>query len=672
VSQAEVMNTMDDHELTRLAPVWYPHPDYIRGSHIERLMMAMNIPLDPSHAETAYDEFYRRSIEDPDSFWRRTVEHLGIEWFEPFSAVVDLSAGVQWPRWFPGGKLNLTHNAVFRHAKGPRANQPALIWEGEDGAVVRLTYTELAREIGRAAGALNQLGVGKGDRVGLFLPMLPETAIAALAIAYLGAIFVPIFSGYGAEAAAVRLRDSSARLLITADAFYRRGQPVPLGESARQAAAAAGCVERIVTVRRMNRNFRADGIINWDEAMLDGPPDEVALRPMQSMDPFMLIYTSGTTDKPKGTVHYHAGFPLKAAQDMAHLFDLRAGEVMFWFTDMGWVMGPWLISGALTLGATIVLYEGAPDFPDPGHIWGIVERHKVTHLGISPTLVRSLISSGTEPVRRHNLASLRVLGSTGEVWNPEAYMWLFEEVGHRRCPIINYSGGTEVAGGLLGCTTFRSIKPCGFNTAVPGIEAAVLDENGIRVTDAMGELAVLNTWPGMTNGFWQDSARYLETYWSRFDNIWVHGDWAIADREGHWFLLGRSDDTLKIAGKRLGPAEVEAAAGQCAGVRESAAIGVPHPTKGEVPVLFVVLLPAYNAPPDFAGQIADHVAEVLGKPLRPQEVYFVPDLPRTRNAKIMRRVVRAIHLGQPPGELSGLENPAALAQIPRQTDRAQL
>jgi len=655
----------ETHDLGRAAPVWYPAPNYIRGSHIESVMRAMGIKLDIAAPDIAYTEFYRRSVADPDAFWRATLDEIGIEWFEPFTLVADLSNGLQWPKWFPGGRLNLTHNAVFRHLKTSRAGEPAIIWEGEDGAVVHLSYAELSEQVIRAANAFHQLGIARGDRVGLFLPMLPETAIAALAIAHIGAISVPIFSGYGPEAAAVRLRDSNAKLLITADGFYRRGQVVRVAEYARQAAHIAGCVEKIVAVRRMQQDFRADGIVAWDEAMRHSHADIVQSEAMQSMDPFMLIYTSGTTGKPKGTVHYHAGFPLKGAQDMAHLFDLRSGEVMFWFTDMGWMMGPWLILGALTLGATAFIYEGAPDYPAPDRIWSMVERHRVTHLGISPSLVRALMSAGTEPVRRHDLSSLRILGSTGEVWNPEAYLWLFNEVGQRRRPIINYSGGTEASGGLLGCTVFRSIKPCGFNSAVPGVETVALDESGKSVVDAVGELAVLNAWPGMTNGFWQDPQRYLDTYWSRFDNVWVHGDWAMRDNDGHWYLLGRSDDTLKIAGKRLGPAEVEAAAGQCEGVKESAAIGVPHSTKGETPVLFVVLLPGYEPSLQRGGAIADRVAEALGKPLRPQEVYFVPDLPRTRNAKIMRRVLRAAHLGQEPGDLSALENPAAVAQIPR-------
>ena len=661
------MDPTNGHNATPATPVWFPTPGYVSGSRLERLANALGIAVDPENPAPAYAAIYRRSIGDIDTFWRKTLELLGVEWFTPFSKVVDTSAGVQWPSWFTGGRLNLAHNAVHRHARGERAAQPAIIWEGEDGAVVTLSFAELAREVSRAANALRKLGIGVGDRVGIFLPMIPETAIAALAIAQIGAIFIPIFSGYGADAAAVRLTDSNAKVLISADGFWRRGQAVALAGFARRAAELAGCVRTIVAVRRMDKAATVAGAVHWDE-LVAAESDSAPVEAMASMDPFMLIYTSGTTGRPKGTVHYHAGFPLKGAQDMAHLFDLRAGERLFWFTDMGWMMGPWLIIGALTLGATAFLYEGAPDYPAPDRIWSMIARHRITHLGISPTLVRALIPSGTEHIARHDLSSLRILGSTGEVWNPEAYMWLFENVGRHRCPIINYSGGTEIAGGLLGCTTFRPIKPCGFNTAVPGIEVAALDDSGRPVVNAVGELAALNIWPGMTKGFWNDPDRYLETYWNRFKDVWVHGDWALVDADGDWLLLGRSDDTLKIAGKRLGPAEVESAAGQISAVKESAAIGVPHPTKGEVPVLFAVLKPGADPSAKLAAQIADKVAEVLGKPLRPQAVHFVPDLPRTRNAKIMRRVVRAVHLGKEPGDLSALENPGAIKEIPRLRD----
>ncbi|AEB12347.1 AMP-binding protein [Marinithermus hydrothermalis] len=636
--------------------VWYPSPSYTQGSHLERLMQALGLE--------DYDALYRFSVESPEAFWSKTLELLGIEWFQPYERVVDLSNGPQWPRWFVGGRLNLAHNATTRHAQGPKAQQLALIWEGEDGALVRLTYRELERQVAQTANALRRLGVRKGDRVGIFLPMLPETAISALAVARIGAIFIPIFSGYGAEAAATRLKDAGAKLLITADGFFRRGRAVPMKPTADEAVRLSGTVEKVLVVRRLGTNVAMEEGRDyvWQEVVPQEAPT-AHTEAMDSMDPFMLIYTSGTTGRPKGTVHYHAGFPLKAAQDMAHLFDLRSGEVLFWFTDMGWMMGPWAILGALILGATVFLYEGAPDYPGPDRLWAMVERHGITHLGISPTLVRALIPHGTEPIQKHDLSSLRILGSTGEPWNPEPYLWFFEQVGGGRCPIINYSGGTEVSGGILGCTVYRPIKPTGFNTAVPGIKAAVLNEAGQPVTGQVGELAVLAPWPGMTKGFWQDPERYQRTYWSRFENVWVHGDWAMVDEEGHWFILGRSDDTLKIAGKRVGPAELESAATAHPAVREAGAIGVPHEVKGETAVLFVVLRPEFTPSESLAAEIADAVAEALGKPMRPERVHFVPDLPKTRNAKVMRRLIKAAYLGEPTGDTSALENPEALEPI---------
>ncbi|RTG95400.1 AMP-binding protein, partial [Thermus scotoductus] len=336
---------------------------------------------------------------------------------------------------------------------------------------------------------------------------------------------------------------------------------------------------------------------------------------------------------------------------------------LFWFTDLGWMMGPWAILGGLILGATVFLYDGAPDYPGPERLWRMVEAHRLTHLGLSPTLVRALIPLGEEPIRAHDLSSLRVLGSTGEPWNLEPYLWFFRAVGEEKRPIVNYSGGTEVSGGILGNVLVKPIKPMGFNTAVPGMAAAVLDPEGKPVVGQVGELAVLRPWPGMTKGFWQDEARYLDTYFSRVPGVWVHGDLALQDEEGHFFILGRSDDTLKVAGKRVGPAEVETAAIAHPALKECAAIGVPHPVKGEAIVLFAVLKPGFSPSPELAQAVADRVAEALGKPLKPERVLFVPDLPKTRNAKVMRRVVRAVYLGQDPGDLSALENPEAVRAI---------
>ncbi|WP_457630653.1 AMP-binding protein [Oceanithermus sp.] len=639
-----------------MKPVWQPSAAYTRGSHLERLMRRLGL--------SDYDELYRYSVTDPGGFWRATLEEIGVEWFEPYEGYVDLSRGVMWPEWFPGGKLNLAHNATTRHVRGGRAQQLALIWEGENGKVVRLTYRELELQVARAANAMRALGVGRGDRVGIFLPMLPETAVAFLAVARLGAISVPIFSGYGAAATATRLADAGARLLVTADGFLRRGRVVPMKPVADEALKSAPSVEKVLVVRRVDGGYEmAEGRDFWWDELVPRQKAAAETAVMESMDPFMLIYTSGTTGRPKGTVHYHAGFPLKAAQDIAHLFDLRSGELLFWFTDMGWMMGPWEILGGLILGATVFLYEGAPDYPGPDRLWDMVERHGVTHLGISPTLIRALIPHGEEPVRKHDLSSLRVLGSTGEPWNPEPYQWFFENVGGGRCPIINYSGGTEVSGGILGCTVYKPIAEASFNTPAPGIKAAVLDDEGKPVVGQVGELAVLAPWPGMTKGFWKDPERYERTYWSRFEGVWVHGDWALVDEEGYWFILGRSDDTLKIAGKRVGPAELESAAIRHPAVQEAGAVGVPHEVKGEVPVLFVVLRPEFEGSEELAAEIAEKVAEVLGKPMKPAAVHFVSDLPKTRNAKVMRRLLKAAYLGEDTGDTSALVNPEVLDEV---------
>ncbi|MBI4459666.1 MAG: AMP-binding protein, partial [Acidobacteria bacterium] len=382
-------------------------------------------------------------------------------------------------------------------------------------------------------------------------------------------------------------------------------------------------------------------------------------------DPLMLIYTSGTTGLPKGAVHAHCGFPIKAAQDMEHCLDVRSNDVVYWVTDMGWMMGPWLVLGTALLGATMFFYDGAPDYPAPDRLWSLIERHGISVLGISPTLIRALMQHGEEPVRRHSLSSLRILGSTGEPWNPGPWNWFFQTVGNGRLPIINYSGGTEISGGILGGNLLLPLKPTAFAAPVPGMAADVVDENGKSVRQQVGELVIRRPWIGMARGFWNEPERYLETYWSQFPGLWMHGDWAAVDADGLWYILGRSDDTIKVAGKRLGPAEVEAILVAHEAVVEAACVGVPDPVKGQEVVCFCVL--RAGRPPENAlrEQLRDRVAQSLGKPLKPREVKFVRDLPKTRNAKLMRRVIRAAYLGQPAGDLSSLENPAAVEEIRR-------
>ena len=402
----------------------------------------------------------------------------------------------------------------------------------------------------------------------------------------------------------------------------------------------------------------------WHEAL--AAPGLEPLRttpPTDPETPYMIIYTSGTTGRPKGAVHVHGGFPIKAAQDLAHDFDLRSGDRLFWFTDLGWMMGPWAISGALLLGASLVLYEGTPDFPGPDRLWAIAARHGVTHLGLSPTVIRALMAHGPEPVRGHELSRLRVLGSTGEPWNPEPWWWFFDEVGRGRCPIVNYSGGTEVSGGIVSGNLLTPMKPCGFSGPAVGTAADVVGLDGSPVRGIVGELAIRAPMPGMTRGFWRDRERYLETYWARYPGVWVHGDWALVDPDGHWFIHGRSDDTLKVAGKRVGPAEVESAACALTAVLEAAAVGVPHDVKGEAIVVFCVLAPGATDSPELRGAIATRIAESMGKALKPDRVVVVATLPKTRSGKVMRRVARAAYLGLDPGDVSALEDPLVLDAI---------
>ena len=646
--------------LTNVSELWHPTPDYVQRSRLLRFMQR--------HRIADYPALYDRSIGEMEWFWKAALEEMGIEWASPYTRVLDLSKGIQWAQWFVGGRLNLVHNCVDKYRTGPRAAHLAIRWEGEDGTQRSLTYRQLHTEVCRAAAILGRLGVRRGDRVAVFLPMLPEVAIITLACSKLGATYTPIFSGFGAEAVAARVQDCEATLLVTADGFTRRGGLVKMKQVADEAAARCPTIKHLLVVRRTgcSVSWQAGRDVWWHDVMPgegEGPATEVRTEVMAADEPFMIIYTSGTTGRPKGTVHVHSGFPIKAAQDLAFHFDLQSDDTLFWFTDMGWMMGPWEIMGALTLGATCLLYEGVPDWPHPGRLWEVVARHRVTILGLSPTAVRALMRHGDAPVHQHDLSSLRVLGSTGEPWTPDAYLWYFQHVGQGRCPIINYSGGTEVSGGIVGGTVLQPCKPCAFTGPCLGMAAEIFDADGKPVRGKVGELVVTKPWPGMTHGFWRDPQRYLETYWSRWPQVWVHGDWAATDGDGFWYILGRSDDTIKVAGKRLGPAEVEAILTGHPAVSEAAAIGVPHPVKGEALVCFVVLRHGWTPSEALSSELAGRVGEQLGKPLRPAAVHVVPELPKTRNAKILRRVIRAAFVGQDPGDLSSLENPQAVVAI---------
>jgi acetyl-CoA synthetase len=638
--------------------VWRPSPDYIEKAHLTRFMRQHNI--------RDFTELMQRSTEDVAWFTEAVLHYLDIRFYEPYSQVMDLSQGIAWPKWCVDGKMNIVHNCLDKYIGTEIENKPALIAETEQGETCTLTYADLWRMVNQAANALRSLGLGKGDAVGLYMPMTCEITVAMLAIAKIGGIILPLFSGYGPGAIASRLEDANAKALFVADGFSRRGQAVNMKESVDEAANLVPSLQHIIVLKRTELNTSMlPGRDHWWHEIVSVQPETAATEVTSAEDILMVIYTSGTTGRPKGAVHTHCGFPVKAAQDMAFGTDLHPGQTLYWMTDMGWMMGPWLVFGGLLLGSTFFLYDGAPDYPGSDRLWAMVERHHITHLGVSPTLIRALISYGEEPFLNHDLSSLRFFASTGEPWNPGPWMWLFEKVGQGKRPIINYSGGTEISGGIVMGNPILPLKPAAFSGPCPGIAADVFDEQGRPVREQVGELVIKAPWIGMTRGFWKDPERYQETYWSRWQDVWVHGDFAAVDADGMWYILGRSDDTIKIAGKRLGPAEAESILVSHPEVVEAAAIGIPDEIKGSSLVVFCVLTPGSQPGDQLREELKAMLVKSLGKPLAPKEVFFVSDLPKTRNAKVMRRMVRAAYLGQDPGDTSSLVNPEAVEEIKR-------
>jgi acetyl-CoA synthetase len=748
----KILLVMNDSNLLEDQPIaWTPTPDVIERAQLTRFMKQVGL-------ET-WDALYQFSISDVENFTEEVLKFLDIKFDPPYEKLLDLANGVEFPTWLaaagspqrrrdaenteaetrPVGSvplneehlpqrrkdakdrshagLNITEMCLDRWQTDEMKDQPAVIWEGEEGTDKSITYQQLKKSVDTYAGILRHEGFTKGDAIGIHLPMMLDTVEVLLAINRIGAIAVPVFSGYGIDAIASRMNAVEARGLFTFDGVTRRGKEINALDIAWEAVSHCPSVQTVFVVGRLAKgDFDCDELSKssglkyvelHDEFYEFGihvedhgdPKGYCNIEPTAAEDPLIILYTSGTTGKPKGIAHTHASFPIKAAQDMAFGTDVGKGTRISWYTDIGWMMGPWLIYGALINGATICIYDGAPDYPTPDRMWEFCAKHKVEVLGISPTLIRALSNCGDDLPKKHDLSSLRAFASTGEPWNPAPWWWLFEKVGDSKLPIINYSGGTEISGGILMGNPLLPIKPCSFPAPCPGMDVDILDENGQPVgPNQVGELVIKQPWIGMARGFWQENERYLETYWSRFKNIWVHGDWAMRDTDGHWFILGRSDDTLKVAGKRVGPAEVESLLVAHPLVTEAAVIGVPDELKGTAMVAFCVLtgaqasLPASSQSDEnvladlkhneqssaldntdasrmlavqsaLQSELKSLVAKDMGKPLAPSKIHFVSALPKTRNAKVMRRVIRSAYLGEDPGDLSALENPNTVAEI---------
>ncbi|HVW43904.1 MAG TPA: AMP-binding protein [Amycolatopsis sp.] len=627
---------------------WTPTPDYVENANVTRLARA--------HGYDSIAELRKASVADIGWYWDAVVKDLGLPFRTPYRQVVDISGGIEYPDWFVGGELNIVDACLDRWAASA-PERAAVVHEAEDGSVRTLTFGELAAQVERVAAGLRGLGIGRGDAVGLFLPMIPEAVVACYAVARLGAVLVPLFSGFAPTAIASRLQDAEAKAVIVADGTVRRRREVAMKPLLDEALESCPTVGHVVVVGNLDAEPKIadERDVRWLELPAGDPG---AAEPMRATDTLLLAYTSGTTGRPKGAVHTHAGFLVKTASEVAYSFDISEGGVFCWVTDMGWIMGPLSIFGTHANGATLLLYEGSPDVPGLDRLWRLAQRHRVTMLGVSPTLIRTLRTSGQD---LPDLSSVHVLGSTGEPWDPDSYEWLAREVFGGRVPIINFSGGTEVGGSFLAPYPVEPIRSCSLGGPSLGMDVDVVDDAGRPVRGQVGELVCRQPWPAMTRGVWKDDARYLEAYWSTFPGMWRHGDFALVDDDGQWFIRGRSDDVMNIAGKRLAPAEVEAVMTTHPAVAEAAAVGVPDAKKGEAVWAFWV--PRAGAGEDVSARLREMVADELGKPFAPSVVRRVAALPKTRSAKILRRAVRAAVLRQDPGDLSGAENPEAVAEI---------
>jgi acetyl-CoA synthetase len=648
---------------------WNPSDDYVEKANVMRLARA--------HGLAGLDELRARSVADPAWYWDAAAKDLGLRFRTPYSRVLDLRNGIEHPDWFVDGTVNIVDSCLLRW-RDEAPDRLAVVHEDEAGLVRTLSFAQLAIEVARAAEGLRRLGIGPGDAVAMYLPMIPEAVVTCYAVASLGAILVPLFSGFASSAIAARLADAEAKAVIVADGTVRRGRRLALLPQVAAALPHCPTVRRVVVVANGTGDEQADAVecvgaqtISWSQLT----EHEAVLQPVEvdAMHTLLLAYTSGTTGRPKGAVHTHAGFLVKTASEVAYSFDVSRGGVFCWITDMGWIMGPLSVFGTHANGATLLLYEGSPDTPDKARLWRLAERHRISMLGVSPTLVRALKSTEPDHIPSADLSSVRVLGSTGEPWDPDSYEWLARDVFGGRVPVINFSGGTEVGGSLLAPYPVEPIRSCSLGGPSLGMDVDVVDDAGQSVRGQVGELVCRQPWPSMTRGIWKDDERYLQAYWSRFPGTWTHGDFAMVDDDGQWFILGRSDDVMNVAGKRLAPAEVESVMITHPQVAEAAAVGVPDAVKGEAVWAFWVARPDEDATTaideataeQIGADLAALVGRELGKPFTPSRVWRVAALPKTRSAKIMRRAIRAAALGVDPGDLSGAENPDAVDEIRR-------
>jgi len=633
--------------------VFKPSETFVNQTNVKHWMDA--------HGIQSLEELLQKA-QDWQWFWKEVAGDY-LEFYKPYDQVVEWDA--PWVKWFVGGQYNIVHDALDKHVKTWRKNKIAFIYEGEPGEVVKYTYYDLYVEVNKLANALKGMGVGKGDRVGIYLPMIPELPIAMLACAKIGAVHSVVFSGFSALAFRDRVNDCEAKVVISCDSFYRRGKKVPLKKQTDEALQKAPSVQHAIIYKRTGDpvSWNKERDVWWHEAIKD-MPRECETEKLDANDPLFFLYTSGTTGKPKGIIHAHAGYALGTAHMLNWVFDMKEEDIYWCAADIGWITGhSFIVYAPLILGATSVIYEGAPDWPQPDRWWDIIEKYGVSLLYTSPTSIRSFMRQGEEWLQKHDLSTLRLLGSVGEPINPEAWMWYYKNVGEERCQIMDTWWQTETGHFMISPLPITPLKPGSATQPLPGIGADVFNEQAEPVRNAGGNLVITHPWPGMLRGIYKNPERYKETYWSKFDKIYLAGDVTRIDDDGYFWIQGRADDVLNVSGHRIGNSEVESALVSHSKVAEAAVIGKPHDIKGESITAYVVLKKGIEPSDELKKELRGHVGDEMGKIARPDEIWFVNDVPKTRSGKIMRRVIRSKAMGKEVGDTSTLANPEAVDEI---------
>jgi acetyl-CoA synthetase len=643
------MSTVDIDSMLKEKRIFKPKPDFRKQAHIS--------------SEEQYLKMYRQSLDKPEKFWSKMSEEL--HWFKPWKKLCNWRA--PFAEWFVGGKLNVSYNCLDRHVAGGRRNKAAIIWEAETGEVVTLTYQQLLSQVCQFSNVLKSEGVKKGDRVAIYMPMIPEAAVAMLACARVGAVHTVIFGGFSSQALVERINDCGAKLVVTADGGLRRGSVVPLKASVDQALTNTPGVKRVIVVKRTGQDVVMGSLDRWWHELMETASPNHTAEVLDSEHPLFVLYTSGSTGKPKGILHTTAGYLLGCYLSTKYVFDLKESDIFWCTADIGWITGhSYVVYGILSNGGTSLLYEGAPNQPNPDRFWQIIARHKVNIFYTAPTAIRAFMKWGDEWVKKHDLSSLRLLGSVGEPINPEAWMWFYKMIGKERCPIVDTWWQTETGAHML--TTLpgaNAMKPGSAGVPFFGVDIAVVDDAGQEIPRGKGgKLVIRRPWPSMLRTIYGEASRYRIQYWSDVKGCYFTGDGARQDKQGYFWVQGRIDDVLNVSGHRLGTAEVESALVSHPKVAEAAAVGKPDDLKGQAVVVFVTLKQGEVASPELEKELKAHVVKEIGAIARPDQIRFAEGLPKTRSGKIMRRLLKEIAAGgQIKGDVTTLEDLNVIAAL---------